>query len=70
MPSRRRALVVEVHAFHEKGFQYECLISLEKCGDGKRYRCVVGCNICNMYDIWKHERYGDVFSHLEIGVVR
>ena len=26
---------MEVHAFHEKGFQYECLASLEKCGDGK-----------------------------------
>ena len=35
MPSKRRALVIEVHAFHEKGFQYECLASLEKCGDGK-----------------------------------
>ena len=35
MPSMRRALVIEVHAFHEKGFQYECLASLEKCGDGK-----------------------------------
>ena len=22
-------------AFHEKGFQYGCLVSLEKCGDGK-----------------------------------
>ena len=35
MPSRRWALVIEVHAIHEKGFQYECLASLEKCGDGK-----------------------------------
>ena len=35
MPSRRRALVIEVHAFHEKDFQYECLPSLEKCEDVK-----------------------------------
>ena len=35
MPSRRRALVIKVHAFHGKGFQYECLASLEKCEDGK-----------------------------------
>ena len=25
------------------------MISLEKYGDGKRYRCFVGC-ICNLYD--------------------
>ena len=56
VPSKRKALI-EVHAFHKKGFQYECLISLEKCGDGKRYRCFVGYSICNMYDIWKYERY-------------
>ena len=49
MPSRRRALALEVYAFHEKGFLYECLVSTEKCGDGKRYRCFVGCSICNMY---------------------
>ena len=30
MSSRRRVLVIEVHAFHEKSFQYECLISLDK----------------------------------------
>ena len=35
MPSTRRVLVIEVHAFHEKGFQYECFASFEKCGDGK-----------------------------------
>ena len=35
MPSRRRALALEVYAFHEKGFLYECLASLEKCGDDK-----------------------------------
>ena len=46
MPSIRRA------------FDQECLISLEKHGDGKRYRCFIGCNIRNMYDIWKYERYG------------
>ena len=51
MSSRRTALALEVYAFHEKGFWYECLISLKKCGDGKRYRCFVGCSICNMYDI-------------------
>ena len=45
------------YAFHEKGFWYECLISLEKHGDGKKYRYFMGCNICNMYDIWKYERY-------------
>ena len=49
MSSRRRALALEVYAFHEKGFWYECLISLKKCGDGKRYRCFVGCSICNIY---------------------
>ena len=51
VPSRRRVLALEVYAFHEKGFWYKCLISLKKCGDGKRYRCFVGCSICNMYDI-------------------
>ena len=35
MPSRIRALALEVYAFHEKGFYYGCLVSLEKCGDGK-----------------------------------
>ena len=35
MRFRRRALVLEVYVFHEKGFKYECLVSLEKCGDGK-----------------------------------
>ena len=58
MPSGRKTLVIEIHAFHEKGFLYEYLISLEKCGDGKRYKCFVGCSICNMYDTWKYERYG------------
>ena len=57
MSSRRRGLALEVYAFHEKGFWYEYLISLEERGDGKRYICFVGCNICNMYDIWKNERY-------------
>ena len=34
MPSMRRVLVIEVHAFHEKGF---CMSvwHLEKYGDGK-----------------------------------
>ena len=54
MSSRGRALALEVYAFHEKGFWYECLISLEKHGDGKRYRCFMGC----MYDIWKYDKYG------------
>ena len=58
MPSRRRVLALEVYAFYEEGFWYECLISLEKRGDGKRYRFFVRCSICNMYDIWKNERYG------------
>ena len=58
MPCKRRALVIEVHAFHEKGFLYECLISLEKCGDSERYRYVMECSICNMYDRWEYERYG------------
>ena len=51
MPSKRRVLALEVYAFHEKGFKYEHLISLENCGDGKRYKCFMGCSICNMYDI-------------------
>ena len=55
MPSRRRVLALEVYAFYEEGFWYECLISLEKRGDGKRYRFFVRCSICNMYDIWKNE---------------
>ena len=24
-----------------------------------RYRCVMGCSICNMCDIWKYDRCGD-----------
>ena len=48
----------EVYTFHEKGFWYECLIFLKKRGDGKRYRCFVGCNIHNMYDTWKYKKYG------------
>ena len=46
-----------IYAFHEKGFQYECLVSLEKCEDGKDIDALWGCSICNMYDIWKYERY-------------
>ena len=35
----REGLYVKwIYAFHKKGYQYECLVSLEKCGDGKRYR--------------------------------
>ena len=54
MPFRRRVLVIEVCVsmslcLYEKGFQYECLISLEKYGDDKRYQCVVGYGVCNMY---------------------
>ena len=49
MPSRRKVLALEVYAFHEKGFLYECLIFFKKYGDGKKYRCFVGCSICNMY---------------------
>ena len=60
MPSKRRPLVIEVHTFHEKVFLHECLTSLEKCGDSKRYRCFVRCNIRNMYDMWKYERYIEV----------
>ena len=55
MPSRRRVLALEVYAFYEEGFWYECLISLEKRGDGKRYRSFMGCS---MYDIWKYDKYG------------
>ena len=28
-------LALEVYTFHEKGFQYKFLVSLEKCRDGK-----------------------------------
>ena len=32
---RSLCLALEVYALHEKDFQYECLVSLEKCVDGK-----------------------------------
>ena len=40
------ALALEIYVFNEKGFYYECLISLEKCRDSKRYRCFVEYSIC------------------------
>ena len=53
MPSRRRVLVIEVHAFHEKGFWYECLASLEKCEDGKDIDVLwdVVFVICMIYEV-------------------
>ena len=35
MPSRRRTLVIEVHAFIRRAFSMSVVASLEKCGDGK-----------------------------------
>ena len=35
MPSRRRTLVIEVHAFIRRAFSMSVVAYLEKCGDGK-----------------------------------
>ena len=61
MPFRRRALVIEVHAFIRKAFSMSVLTSLEKCGDGKDIDVLwnVVFVICITYEVWEIWRLKD-----------